>query len=73
MSQPDAWAGAWGQAWGVSWGGTTVPPDTTPPELPTAGPRRRRGRRLPRPVTPLVNVFDEQEDEELALSLLGLM
>lgn len=51
-----------------------VPP--TGPSAPPAQPfarHRRRGRRLPRAVAPSVAVTIEQDDEELALMLLGVL
>lgn len=70
----DAWGGAWAEFWAGSWGGEATVAGQEP--LLTHGQpaaRKRRIRRLLRPVAnPAVSLV-EQEDEELTLSLLGMM
>jgi hypothetical protein len=72
-----AWGTSWGAAWGNAWGmlEQDQPPGTdAPPASPFGAQRRRsRARRLLRPTTPLQAITIDQDDEELALQLLGML
>ena len=72
---PDAWAGAWGKSWGNAWGmvDAEAPPPSAQQPPPFGTRRRTRGRRLLPLVAPSQAVAIDQDDEDLALHLLGMM
>lgn len=72
MSQPSAWGKAWGNSWGVAWGFVEAQAQQDEPVKSPFG-KHRRAKRIIRPAIDPIDAVNLDEEDELALSLLGML